>query len=320
MAPRTPILEVRALHKSFGGTEVLKGIDLAVEPQELVFIIGPSGAGKSTFLRCLNRLEEPTGGSIIVDGVDLLDPKTDINAMRRRIGMVFQAFNLYPHMTALGNVTLALRKVMRLPGAQAEAAGLAALDRVGLADKARAYPSELSGGQQQRVAIARAIALEPKIMLFDEPTSALDPELVGSVLAVMRDLRCLRHDHGGGEPRDALRPRGRAPRRLHGGRPHLRRGPAGPDFRPRGEPAGAGVSLRDCGVGASLPLRKRGREQRRASSSWRRTAAGWCNSTVIRLVRRQNLLCMGLFLRKRRGCVFPFGDAPAEKRRPPIVR
>jgi polar amino acid transport system ATP-binding protein len=189
MAPRTPILEVRALHKSFGGTEVLKGIDLAVEPQELVFIIGPSGAGKSTFLRCLNRLEEPTGGSIIVDGVDLLDPKTDINAMRRRIGMVFQAFNLYPHMSALGNVTLALRKVMGLPGAQADAAGLAALDRVGLKDKARAYPSELSGGQQQRVAIARAIALEPKIMLFDEPTSALDPELVGSVLAVMRDLR-----------------------------------------------------------------------------------------------------------------------------------
>jgi ABC-type polar amino acid transport system ATPase subunit len=168
---------------------VLKGIDLAVAPQELVFIIGPSGAGKSTFLRCLNRLEEPTDGSIFVDGVDLLHPKTDINAMRRRIGMVFQAFNLYPHMTALGNVTLALRKVMGLAGAQAEATGFAALDRVGLKDKAAAYPNELSGGQQQRVAIARAIALEPKIMLFDEPTSALDPELVGSVLAVMRDLQ-----------------------------------------------------------------------------------------------------------------------------------
>jgi polar amino acid transport system ATP-binding protein len=186
---RKPILEVRGLRKSFGGAEVLKGIDLAIQPQELVFIIGPSGAGKSTFLRCLNRLEEPTGGSILVDGVDLLHPKTDINAMRRRIGMVFQAFNLYPHMTALGNVTLALRKVTGLAGAQAEAIGLAALDRVGLKDKARAYPNELSGGQQQRVAIARAIALEPKIMLFDEPTSALDPELVGSVLAVMRDLR-----------------------------------------------------------------------------------------------------------------------------------
>src|SRR5579871_5357608 len=188
-APRKPILEVRGLRKSFGGMEVLKGIDLAVEPQELVFIIGPSGAGKSTFLRCLNRLEEPTAGSIIVDGIDLLDPKTDINAMRRRIGMVFQAFNLYPHMTALGNVTLALRKVTGLANGQAEALGLAALDRVGLKDKARAWPNELSGGQQQRVAIARAIALEPKIMLFDEPTSALDPELVGSVLAVMADLR-----------------------------------------------------------------------------------------------------------------------------------
>jgi ABC-type polar amino acid transport system ATPase subunit len=186
---RNPILDVRGLRKSFATTEVLKGIDLAVEPQELVFIIGPSGAGKSTFLRCLNRLEEPTDGSIFVDGVDLLHPKTDINAMRRRIGMVFQAFNLYPHMTALGNVTLALRKVMGLASAQAEAIGLAALDRVGLKDKARAYPNELSGGQQQRVAIARAIALEPKIMLFDEPTSALDPELVGSVLAVMRDLQ-----------------------------------------------------------------------------------------------------------------------------------
>jgi ABC-type polar amino acid transport system ATPase subunit len=189
MPPRNPILDVRALRKSFGGTEVLKGIDLAVEPQELVFIIGPSGAGKSTFLRCLNRLEEPTDGSIFVDGVDLLHPGTDITAMRRRIGMVFQAFNLYPHMTALGNVTLALRKVMGLPNARAEAIGFAALDRVGLEDKARAYPNELSGGQQQRVAIARAIALEPKIMLFDEPTSALDPELVGSVLAVMRDLQ-----------------------------------------------------------------------------------------------------------------------------------
>jgi polar amino acid transport system ATP-binding protein len=186
---RKPILEVRGLRKSFGGAEVLKGIDLAVEPQELVFIIGPSGAGKSTFLRCLNRLEEPSAGAIVVDGVDLLHPKTDINAMRRRIGMVFQAFNLYPHMTALGNVTLALRKVLGLASGPAEAAGLAALDRVGLKDKARAYPNELSGGQQQRVAIARAIALEPKIMLFDEPTSALDPELVGSVLAVMRDLR-----------------------------------------------------------------------------------------------------------------------------------
>src|SRR5258708_3999389 len=184
-APRNLILEVRGLRKSFGPTEVLKGIDFAVEPQELVFIMGPSGAGKSTFLRCLNRLEEPTEGSILVDGIDLLHPKTDINAARRRIGMVFQAFNLYPHMTALGNVTLSLRKVMGLANARAEAVAFAALDRVGLKDKARAYPNELSGGQQQRVAIARAIALEPKIMLFDEPTSALHPELSGTVLPLI---------------------------------------------------------------------------------------------------------------------------------------
>ncbi|MBV8826781.1 MAG: amino acid ABC transporter ATP-binding protein [Hyphomicrobiales bacterium] len=183
------ILDVRALRKSFGTHDVLRGIDLAVAPQELVFMIGPSGSGKSTFLRCLNRLEEPTGGSIVVDGVDMMAPKTNLNAMRRRIGMVFQSFNLYPHMSALGNVTLALRKVLRMDASAADAAGLAALTRVGLADKARSHPAELSGGQQQRVAIARAIALEPKIMLFDEPTSALDPELRGSVLAVMRDLR-----------------------------------------------------------------------------------------------------------------------------------
>ncbi len=185
----SPILNVRALWKSFGSHAVLREIDLAVTPQELVFIIGPSGSGKSTFLRCLNRLEEPSSGSIVVDGVDMMAPATNLNAMRRRIGMVFQSFNLYPHMTALGNVTLALRKVLRMDTAAAEKVGLAALTRVGLADKARAHPAELSGGQQQRVAIARAIALEPKIMLFDEPTSALDPELRGSVLAVMRDLR-----------------------------------------------------------------------------------------------------------------------------------
>ena len=189
MSLPAPILDVRALWKYFGTHAVLRGIDLAVLPQELVFIIGPSGSGKSTFLRCLNRLEEPSGGSVLVDGVDMMASATNLNAMRRRIGMVFQSFNLYPHMTALGNVTLALRKVLKLTGTGADAAGLAALSRVGLHDKARAYPSELSGGQQQRVAIARAIALEPKIMLFDEPTSALDPELRGSVLAVMRDLR-----------------------------------------------------------------------------------------------------------------------------------
>ena len=188
-AESPPILDIRGLRKSFHHLEVLRGIDLAVLPQELVFIIGPSGSGKSTLLRCCNRLEEPTSGSIRVDGVDIMAASTDINAMRRRIGMVFQSFNLYPHMTALGNVALALVKVLRKPRIEAEQSALAALDRVGLAEKARAYPAELSGGQQQRVAIARALALEPKLMLFDEPTSALDPELVGSVLNVMRELR-----------------------------------------------------------------------------------------------------------------------------------
>src|SRR5437660_1704558 len=186
---RPPILQIRGLHKSFGHAEVLRGIDLSVAPQELVFIIGPSGSGKSTLLRCCNRLEEPTAGIITLDGVDLMARATDINAMRRKIGMVFQSFNLYPHMTALGNVTLALRKVVRKSRGEADAIGMAALDRVGLAAKARSHPGELSGGQQQRVAIARALALEPAMMLFDEPTSALDPELVGSVLAVMRELK-----------------------------------------------------------------------------------------------------------------------------------
>ncbi len=184
-----PILDARAIHKNFGTHHVLKGIDLVLAERELVFIIGPSGSGKSTLLRCLNRLEEPSSGSIVVDGIDMLDPRTDLNHARQRIGMVFQSFNLYPHMSALGNVTLALRKVAGQSRTEADRIGLAALARVGLADRAGHMPSQLSGGQQQRVAIARAIALEPRVMLFDEPTSALDPELVGSVLSVMRSLR-----------------------------------------------------------------------------------------------------------------------------------
>jgi polar amino acid transport system ATP-binding protein len=183
------LLEARGVRKAFGANEVLKGIDLLVAPRELVFLIGPSGSGKSTLLRCCNRLEDPTGGTIRIGGVDLLSPRTDINLMRRQVGMVFQSFNLYPHLTALGNVTLALRKVMGRSRAEADEIGMANLQRVGLAEKAATYPGELSGGQQQRVAIARALALEPKIILMDEPTSALDPELVGSVLAVIRDLR-----------------------------------------------------------------------------------------------------------------------------------
>src|SRR4030095_10791943 len=157
--------------------------------RELVFVIGPSGSGKSTLLRCLNRLEQPSSGSVVVDGVDRLAPRPAINRARQRIGMVFQSFNLYPHMTALGNVALALRKVQGKSRAEAEARARAALDRVHLADRAGHYPGQLSGGQQQRVAIARAIALEPRVMLFDEPTSALDPELGCGVLQVMRELR-----------------------------------------------------------------------------------------------------------------------------------
>ena len=183
------IVQAHGLHKHFGALHVLKGVDLQVAERELVFIIGPSGSGKSTLLRCLNRLETPESGSVVVDGIDLLDRRTDLNHARQRIGMVFQSFNLYPHMTALGNVTLALRKVAGKSRAEADAAGMAALERVGLADRAGHRPGQLSGGQQQRVAIARAIALEPRVMLFDEPTSALDPELVGSVLAEMRSLR-----------------------------------------------------------------------------------------------------------------------------------
>ena len=184
-----PIVDARGIHKHFGALHVLKGVDLQVAERELVFIIGPSGSGKSTLLRCLNRLEEPSAGRVTIDGIDMLDPRTDINHARQRIGMVFQSFNLYPHMTALGNVTLALRKVAGKSRAEADELGHAALARVGLADRASYTPGQLSGGQQQRVAIARAIALEPRVMLFDEPTSALDPELVGSVLGVMRDLR-----------------------------------------------------------------------------------------------------------------------------------
>lgn len=189
MNAENPILEARGLTKSFDDLEVLRGIDFKLMPQELVFVIGPSGSGKSTMLRCFNRLEEPTSGSVIFDGVDLMAPKTNINTMRQHIGMVFQQFNLYPHLTVTRNITLALRKVSGKSAREAKEIAQQMLARVGLADKADAHPGELSGGQQQRVAIARAMALEPKVMLFDEPTSALDPELVGSVLEVMQQLR-----------------------------------------------------------------------------------------------------------------------------------
>ncbi len=188
-SPDVPVLEARGVRKSFGHHEVLKGVDLVVRPQELVFIIGPSGSGKSTLLRCCNRLEEPSGGSVKVFGMDILAKDVDINKVRTRIGMVFQSFNLYPHMTALENVTLALRKVSGMSRAAASETGMRMLERVGLSGKAAQYPNQLSGGQQQRVAIARTLALGPGVVLFDEPTSALDPELVGGILAIMRQLR-----------------------------------------------------------------------------------------------------------------------------------
>jgi len=182
------VIYVHNLRKSFGKLEVLKGIDCHIEPREVVVVIGPSGSGKSTFLRCLNFLEEPTGGTVIVDGFNLTDQNTDINKVREEVGMVFQHFNLFPHMTALQNVALALERVRKVSKAQAESVAAEMLEKVGLEDKAGSYPAQLSGGQQQRVAIARALAMKPKIMLFDEPTSALDPEMVGEVLAVMKEL------------------------------------------------------------------------------------------------------------------------------------
>ncbi|GGF30632.1 peptide ABC transporter ATP-binding protein [Halobacillus andaensis] len=182
------MISVRDLHKSFGDNEVLKGIDLEVSAQEVVCVIGPSGSGKSTLLRCLNLLEEVTSGDVFIEGKNLTDPKVDINEVRSRVGMVFQHFNLFPHMTVLENITLGPKKIKGVKKAQAEKEAEPLLAKVGLSDKANVYPDSLSGGQKQRVAIARSLAMNPKIMLFDEPTSALDPELVGDVLAVMKDL------------------------------------------------------------------------------------------------------------------------------------
>ncbi|MGM7680022.1 amino acid ABC transporter ATP-binding protein [Microbacterium sp. A94] len=183
-----PAIEVQQLRKSFGDNEVLKGIDLTVSAGEVVCVIGPSGSGKSTLLRSVNLLEEPTEGKIFIEGIDIIDPETDIDRVRTRIGMVFQSFNLFPHLSVLGNLTITQRRVLRRSKVEAEKVAHAMLERVGLSEKADAYPGHLSGGQQQRVAIARALCMNPDMMLFDEPTSALDPELVGEVLQVMRTL------------------------------------------------------------------------------------------------------------------------------------
>jgi len=184
----TPRIALRALEKRFGLNQVLRGIDLEIAAQEVVCVIGPSGSGKSTLLRCINRLEEPTGGAVEIDGTDITARGVDVDAVRTRMGMVFQQFNLFPHLTVLGNITLALRKVKRMRPADAKRIAFARLEEVGLASKAEARPAQLSGGQQQRVAIARALAMEPSVMLFDEVTSALDPELVKGVLEVMTRL------------------------------------------------------------------------------------------------------------------------------------
>ena len=182
------MIHVSNLHKSFGKNDVLKGIDEHIEKGEVVVVIGPSGSGKSTFLRCLNLLEEPTSGKIVFEGNDITDKKVDINKIREKMGMVFQQFNLFPHKTVLQNLTIAPIKVKGLSKQEAEKKAMELLDRVGLTNKAKAYPSSLSGGQKQRIAIARALAMEPDVMLFDEPTSALDPELTGEVLKSIREL------------------------------------------------------------------------------------------------------------------------------------
>jgi polar amino acid transport system ATP-binding protein len=197
------MVEMRGVRKSFGDLEVLKGVDLTVKRGEVVAIIGPSGGGKTTLLRCVNLLEPVTAGQVLLEGKDITERGVDINLVRRRIGMVFQQFNLFPHRTALDNLTLAPRKLLKLPRPNAEARARELLARVGLAEKADSYPRQLSGGQQQRVAIARALMMDPHVMLFDEVTSALDPELVTEVLDVMRDLArsgmtmlCVTHEMG----------------------------------------------------------------------------------------------------------------------------
>ncbi len=182
------MIKVENLHKYFGKLEVLKGIDYEIHESEVVCVIGPSGSGKSTFLRCLNLLEEVTDGAVYIEGVKINDPKTNINDIRTEVGMVFQQFNLFPHMTVIDNITMAPMQIRKMKKADAEKLAMELLDKVGLRTKAHNFPQQLSGGQQQRVAIARALAMKPKVMLFDEPTSALDPEMVNEVLDVMKDL------------------------------------------------------------------------------------------------------------------------------------
>ncbi len=203
MEGKSPMIHVEGLCKSFGDNDVLRGVDIDIYKGEVLVIIGPSGCGKSTFLRCLNRLEEPTAGRIELDGIEITSPKTNINEQRQKMMMVFQHFNLFPHKTILENLTIAPIKLKKQSKAEAEENAMNILNRIGLSDKATAYPSQLSGGQKQRVAIGRALAMDPEVILFDEPTSALDPEMVGEVLEVMKELAgsgitmiCVTHEMG----------------------------------------------------------------------------------------------------------------------------
>ena len=232
-----PALSIEGLHKSFGELEVLRGIDLDVAQHEVVALIGASGSGKSTLLRCVNLIEPIDAGRIRIEGDEITAKGVKVDRIRRRIGIVYQAYNLFPHMRVIDNVTLAPRKVLRMPRAEAERAATELLTRFGLAEKAADYPDALSGGQQQRVAIVRALAMSPDILLLDEVTSALDPELVAEVLNVIRELAAGGHDDGDRDPRDGLRPRHRQPRLLPRRRPDPRAGTAIADLL--GAPGGA---------------------------------------------------------------------------------
>ena len=219
-----PIIRVVDLYKSFGDVHVLKGISTDVAPGEVVSIIGPSGSGKSTFLRCLNRLEEPTGGQIFFKGEDIMKAGKNISLYRQKIGMVFQNFNVFPHLTVLQNITLTPVLEKKVPQKQADRQAEELLSRVGLLDKRDVYPRQLSGGQKQRLAIVRALAMEPEVMLFDEPTSALDPEMVKEVLSVIEDLVKSGHDHPERHPRDGLRQAGLGPHPVYRRGDHPGRG------------------------------------------------------------------------------------------------
>ena len=234
------VVSIKNLQKAFGDNVVLRDIDLDVHKGEVVVVLGPSGSGKSTMLRCINRLEHPTSGSIVVEGVDVCAKGVDLNKVRTHLGMVFQQFNLFPHLSVKKNVMLAQQKVLKRSKEEAERIAVEELTKVGLAERIDFMPSQLSGGQQQRVAIARALSMNPHVMLFDEATSALDPELVRDVLGVMRDL-ARRHDHDRRDARDGLRPRCRRPRRLYGRRRHCGRGYAERGLRPPQERAHQGI-------------------------------------------------------------------------------